>query len=101
MIYEEEIEELKNMIAKSNDKNISLSVSFLEDVVKMYEEIHKTTVASEKTKEKDIKKYDERLKDAMRFYLLATQLKYKIRSGWNETHWNVNKERLESVAEHY
>ena len=91
MIYEEEIEELKNMIAKSNGKNISLSVSFLEDVVKMYEEMHKTTVASEKTIEKDIKKYDERLKDAMRFYLLATQLKYKIRSGWNETHWNVNK----------
>lgn len=38
--------------------------------------------------------------DAMRFYLLATQLKYKIRSGWNETHWNVSKERLESIAEH-
>ena len=36
----------------------------------------------------------------MRFYLLATQLKYKIRSGWNETHWNVSKERIESVAEH-
>src|SRR5574344_788024 len=38
--------------------------------------------------------------DAMRFYLLATQLKYKIRSGWDETHWNVSKERLESIAEH-
>lgn len=25
-----------------------------------------------------------RLKNAMRFYLLATQLKYKIRSGWDE-----------------
>jgi len=37
---------------------------------------------------------------AMRFYFLATQLKYKIRSGWDETHWNVNKERIESVAEH-
>ena len=43
---------------------------------------------------------EERLKSIMRFYLLATQLKYKIRSGWNETHWNVSKERLESVAEH-
>lgn len=43
---------------------------------------------------------EERLKSTMRFYLLATQLKYKIRSGWNETHWNVSKERLESVAEH-
>lgn len=43
---------------------------------------------------------EERLKSTMRFYLLATQLKYKVRSGWNETHWNVSKERLESVAEH-
>ena len=43
---------------------------------------------------------ERRLESTMRFYLLATQLKYKIRSGWNETHWNVNKERLESIAEH-
>lgn len=43
---------------------------------------------------------ERRLESTMRFYLLATQLKYKIRSGWNETHWNVNRERLESIAEH-
>ena len=43
---------------------------------------------------------EERFKSTMRFYLLATQLKYKIRSGWNETHWNVSKERIESIAEH-
>ena len=42
----------------------------------------------------------EKLRSTMRFYLLATQLKYKIRSGWDETHWNVSKERIESVAEH-
>ena len=40
-----------------------------------------------------------KLKNAMRFYLLATQLKYKIRSGWDEKHLNVSKERIESVAE--
>lgn len=43
---------------------------------------------------------EERLKSTMRFYLLATQLKYKIRSGWDRTHWNVSKERIESIAEH-
>jgi len=42
----------------------------------------------------------EKLNNTMRFYLLATQLKYKIRSGWDKTHWNVTKERLESIAEH-
>ena len=46
------------------------------------------------------KSQEKRLYDAMRFYLLATQLKYKIRSGCDETHWNVSKERLESIAEH-
>lgn len=34
----------------------------------------------------------------LEFYRLATQLKHLIRSGW--IHWNVKKERLESVAEH-
>lgn len=43
---------------------------------------------------------ENKLKNAMRFYLLATQLKYKIRSGWDEKHWNVSKERIESIAEH-
>jgi putative hydrolase of HD superfamily len=43
---------------------------------------------------------EERLRSTMRFYLLATQLKYKIRSGWDKFHWNVSKERIESIAEH-
>lgn len=41
-----------------------------------------------------------RLRNAAKFYLLANQLKYKIRSGWDEKHWNVNCKRLESIAEH-
>lgn len=40
------------------------------------------------------------IQNAMRFYLLATQLKDKIRAGWDNEHWNINKERRESVAEH-
>lgn len=43
---------------------------------------------------------EEKLKNSMRFYILATQLKYKIRSGWDKSHWNVSKERVESIAEH-
>ena len=43
---------------------------------------------------------EEHIKNAMRFYLLATKLKYRIRSGWDEKHWNVSKERIESIAEH-
>ena len=39
-------------------------------------------------------------KNAINFYLLATKLKYKIRSGWDSEHWNIKGDRLESVAEH-
>ena len=34
----------------------------------------------------------------IKYYLLCNQLKDVLRSGWKK--WNVNKERLESVAEH-
>jgi putative hydrolase of HD superfamily len=43
---------------------------------------------------------DKKIENAMRFYLLATKLKYKIRSGWDEHHWNISKERIESIGEH-
>lgn len=43
---------------------------------------------------------EAKLKNSMRFYMLATQLKYRIRSGWDKSHWNVSKDRLESIAEH-
>ncbi len=42
----------------------------------------------------------DKFKSAIRFYLAATQLKYKIRSGWDHTHWGITKERIESIAEH-
>ena len=37
---------------------------------------------------------------AMRFYLLATQLKYAIRSGWNDKHWNVDEKLRERTGSH-
>ena len=43
---------------------------------------------------------ENKIKNAMRFYLLATKLKYKIRSGWDENHWNISSNRIESIAEH-
>jgi putative hydrolase of HD superfamily len=43
---------------------------------------------------------EERFKSALQFYLLATQLKNKVRSGWDENHWHISLKRIESVAEH-
>ncbi|MBQ7140045.1 MAG: HD domain-containing protein [Bacilli bacterium] len=41
---------------------------------------------------------DNKILNVLNFYVLATSLKDKIRSGWLK--WNISKERLESVAEH-
>lgn len=43
---------------------------------------------------------EKKIEKVMKFYLLATKLKYKIRSGWDNTHWNISSERIESIAEH-
>lgn len=43
---------------------------------------------------------EEKLENTLRFYVLATQLKYKVRSGWDDTHWNISGKRRESIAEH-
>ena len=42
----------------------------------------------------------DKFDNVLDFYLLATKLKTVVRSGWNEKHWNIRAERLESIAEH-
>lgn len=41
---------------------------------------------------------EQKIKKLLQFYLLATELKDKIRSGWKV--WNIDRERVESIAEH-
>ena len=41
---------------------------------------------------------NKKIQKLINFYLLATSLKDKIRSGWEI--WNIDRERVESVAEH-
>ncbi len=41
---------------------------------------------------------EQKIKNLLQFYLLATELKDKIRSGWKV--WSIDRERIESVAEH-
>lgn len=42
---------------------------------------------------------NEKIQKLIKFYLLATSLKDKIRSGWNK--WNIDRQRVESVADLY
>lgn len=41
---------------------------------------------------------ENKIKNLLQFYLLAIELKDKIRSGWKV--WNIDRQRVESVAEH-
>lgn len=41
---------------------------------------------------------NKKITKLLQFYLLATELKNKIRTGWKN--WNIDRERVESVAEH-
>ncbi len=34
------------------------------------------------------------------FYYLNFRLKNKVRSGWDNKHWNINSERIERISEH-
>ena len=36
--------------------------------------------------------------NVLKYYVLCNKLKNVIRTGW--LNWNVNRERLESIAEH-
>ena len=40
----------------------------------------------------------QKIENALKFYLLAAKLKDMVRSGW--AIWGVDRERVESVAEH-
>jgi putative hydrolase of HD superfamily len=40
----------------------------------------------------------EKEKNVINYYVLCNKLKNVIRTGWKD--WNVQRERLESVAEH-
>jgi putative hydrolase of HD superfamily len=40
----------------------------------------------------------EKEKNVINYYVLCNKLKNVIRTGWK--HWEVKKDRLESVAEH-
>lgn len=42
----------------------------------------------------------DKVENVLKFYYLATKVKYLVRGGWNSEHWNITKCRAESVAEH-
>jgi len=91
-----------NILRRKNMEKvlILLAFAFCSPCVILIVVAYIDEINNKRIMKKTKKSYDKKLNDAMRFYLLATSLKYKIRSGWDETHWNVSKKRIESIAEH-
>lgn len=42
----------------------------------------------------------EEMDEIYRFYALHAKLKHKVRTGWDQNHWNIKTKRLERVSEH-
>lgn len=40
----------------------------------------------------------DKAKNVLKYYVFCNTLKDVVRTGWKD--WNVNRERLESIAEH-
>lgn len=38
--------------------------------------------------------------EIFKFYYLNRVLKQKVRSGWDENHWNISNDRIEKISEH-
>lgn len=38
--------------------------------------------------------------EIFKFYYLNSRLKNKVRSGWDNNHWNVKTDRIERISEH-
>ena len=43
---------------------------------------------------------DKKDLEIFRFYYLNDKLKNKVRSGWDDTHWNIDNDRIERISEH-
>lgn len=69
-----------------------------QEFVKCYDEFYKESIINVAN---EVKNIDQKvIENVLDFYIMATKLKNKVRSGWDLSHWNVSAERLESVAEH-
>lgn len=43
---------------------------------------------------------ENKISNAMSFYLWTARLTDKVRSGWDDKHWNISKDRREDIADH-
>ena len=103
--YKEEIDEARSLQTKESklifkykmlDYSLTQLLSEQGDTLQ-YLELLKEGIKIFRPKDSDeYSKYEE----IFRFYYFNFKLKNKVRSGWDNKHWNVNSERIERISEH-
>ena len=103
--YKEEIDEARSLQSKESklifkykmlDSSLTQLISEQGNTLQ-YSELLKEGIKIFKPKNSDeYSKYEE----IFRFYYLNFKLKNKIRSGWDNRHWNIKSERIERISEH-
>ena len=103
--YKEEIDEARSLQTKESKlifKYKMLDYSLTQLITEQgntlqYSDLLKEGIKIFRPKNSDkYSKYEEIFK----FYYLNFKLKNKIRSGWDNKHWNINSERIERISEH-
>lgn len=103
--YSRELSESKNI----NDENGKLVFKYkMLDLLltKLIKDKENDITPSELTKEGSTiistlcSKQPSECEEIFKFYYLNFRLKNKIRSGWDNKHWNVKSDRIERISEH-
>ncbi len=103
-LFEQEINEfhkLQTKEARLAFKYKLLDLSFAEAMLegKELDDEQKINMARSILKDACDCSLDE-MDEIYRFYALHARLKHKVRTGWDQNHWNIKTKRLERVSEH-
>lgn len=91
---------------ESNDSKLAFKYRMMDFILT---NLIKTSpnLSNEELIEKGIKCFNpkneseyESYKQVVRYYIFNSRLKDKNRSGWDQTHWNIDADRIERIAEH-
>ncbi|MBQ4634554.1 MAG: HD domain-containing protein [Bacilli bacterium] len=103
--YKEEIDEARSLQTKESKlifKYKMLDYSLTQLITEQGNTLQYSDLLKEGIKIFRPKNSDEysKYEEIFKFYYLNFKLKNKVRSGWDNKHWNINSERIERISEH-
>lgn len=103
--YKDEINEVSSLETKESKlifKYRKLNGYLTNLIIEKEHSLEYSTLENEGIKILGPKNSDDysKCKEIFNFYYLNFRLKNKVRSGWDNKHWNINSKRIERVSEH-